>query len=103
MATKTQIANKTMINLGEAIFTDVDADGTTPADEFNALWDSTLEDALTTGPELGYGFSQWSTSKVDVDSITITGLHLDAEQAAALAYLVNQPERLTVEIKIAEV
>ena len=53
MATKTQTANKTMINLGEAIFTDVDADGTTPADEFNALWDSTLEDTLTTGPEEG--------------------------------------------------
>ncbi len=72
MATKTQIANKTMINIGEAIFSDVDADGTTPADEFNALWTPTLEDALTTGPEQGYAFSRWTNSDIDIDSVTIT-------------------------------
>ena len=72
MATKTDIANKTMINIGEAIFTDVDTDGTAPANEFNALWNATLEDALTTGPEQGYAFSQWSTSEIDVNNTAIT-------------------------------
>lgn len=72
MASKTDIANKTMINIGEAIFVDVDADGTTPAAEFNALWDSTLEDALTTGPEQGYAFSKWSTSEINVHNTAIT-------------------------------
>ncbi len=41
-------------------------------------------------------------TRTNGDSVTITGLDLGAEQAAALAYLVNQPERLIVEIKIAE-
>jgi hypothetical protein len=72
MASKTAIANKTMINIGEAIFVDVDSDGTTPANEFNALWTATLEDALTTGPEQGYAFSQWSTSEIDVNNTAIT-------------------------------
>ena len=72
MSSKTQIANKTFINIGEAEVSDIDTDSTTPADEFNALWNSTLEDLLTTGPEEGYAFSKWSTSQVDVNSTSIT-------------------------------
>ena len=34
------------------------------------------------------------------DKIVITGIHLGAESAAALAYLVNQSKVLSVEIKI---
>ncbi len=71
MSTKTQIANKTFVNIGEMIVSDIDTDTNTPADEFNALWNSTLEDLLTTGPEEGYAFSKWSTSQVDVDSTSI--------------------------------
>lgn len=40
-------------------------------------------------------------TRTNGDSVTITGLDLSAEQAAALAYLVNQPKPLIVEIKIA--
>ena len=36
------------------------------------------------------------------DKVTMTGISLGADQAAALAYLVNQPKVLTVEIKIKE-
>ena len=50
MSTKTQIANKAMIDLGEALFTDVDADGTNPADVFNAAWDIVLPEALKVSP-----------------------------------------------------
>jgi hypothetical protein len=72
MATKTSIANQMCVRIGEDLFTDVDADGTTTANEVNAIWDQVLEDTMTTGPEDGYKFSQWSTSDVDVDSTAIT-------------------------------
>ncbi len=58
MATKTQIANKAMIDLGEALFTDVDTDGTNPADIFNAAWDIALPEMLEEGPEKGWKFAQ---------------------------------------------
>jgi len=72
MATKTEIANLVMVRIGEALFTDVDVDGTASADEVNAIWTPVLEDTLTTGPEKGYRFSQWDTSEVDVDNTAIT-------------------------------
>ena len=72
MATKTQIANQMCVRIGEKIFTDVDADGTTAADEVNAIWEPVLEDVLTTGPEKGYSFSQWETSDIDVNNTPIT-------------------------------
>jgi hypothetical protein len=72
MATKTQIANKTMIDLGEALFTDVDVDGTNPADVFNAAWDIVLPEALNTGPELGWKFARRRFHCIQRDSATIT-------------------------------
>jgi len=36
------------------------------------------------------------------DTIKVTGLSLNAEQAAALAYLVNQPKKLKIEIKVVD-
>ena len=72
MATKTQIANRTAVRIGAAIFTDVDSDGTATADQFNAIWDGVVENALEIGPEHGWRFAKWSTSDVDVDSTGIT-------------------------------
>lgn len=57
MSSKTQIANKTMIDLGEALFADVDTEGTNPANVFNAAWDINLPEALENGPELGWKFA----------------------------------------------
>lgn len=34
------------------------------------------------------------------DSVKIVRLNLNAEQAAALAYLVNQPKQLRIEVKV---
>lgn len=34
------------------------------------------------------------------DKLRISGINLDANQAAALAYLINQPESLKIEIKV---
>ncbi len=36
------------------------------------------------------------------DVIKITGLNLNAEKAAALAYLVNQPKQLKIEIGVVD-
>ena len=72
MSTKTQIANKAMIDLGEALFTDVDADGTNPANVFNAAWNIVLPEALITGPELGWKFAVRTFHCVQRDSATIT-------------------------------
>ena len=36
------------------------------------------------------------------DTIKIVGLHLSAEKAATLAYLVNQPKKLKIEVKVVE-
>jgi hypothetical protein len=72
MSTKTEIANLAMLRIGEQAFTDVDSDGTTSANEVNAIWTPVLEDTLTTGPEKGYKFSQWETSEVDVDNTSIS-------------------------------
>ncbi len=36
------------------------------------------------------------------DSIKIIDLHLGAEKAAALAYPVNQPKKLKIEVKVVE-
>ncbi len=72
MATKTQIANMAMTRLGEAVFTDVDSDGTNPADVVNAIWDIVNEEMLNAGPEEGWKFARWRISSVDVDSSAIT-------------------------------
>jgi hypothetical protein len=72
MSTKTQIANKTMIDLGEALFTDVDVDGTNPANVFNAAWDVVLPEALNHGPELGWKFARRRYHGINRDSATIT-------------------------------
>ena len=42
------------------------------------------------------------TTKTNGDILKITGLHLPAEQAAALAYLVNQPNKLKIEVKVVD-
>ncbi len=72
--TKTKIANKTMIDLGEALFDDVDTDGTTPADVFNAAWDIALPEMLNAGPEEGWKFAVRKFHGIDRDSIAITAL-----------------------------
>lgn len=72
MSTKTAIANLAMVRIGEAIFTDVDSDGTTPADEINAIWDLVVQDTIDIGPEKGWKFAQWDISDVDVDNTAIT-------------------------------
>lgn len=72
MATKTQIANSAMIRLGEKILTDVDTDGTNPADVFNAIYEVVVAEALENGPELGWKFARWRASSIDVDSTSIT-------------------------------
>ncbi len=72
MSSKTQIGNLAMVRIGEALFVDVDADGTTAADEFNAIWQPILEETLGIGPEKGWGFAKWETSDVNVDNTSIT-------------------------------
>jgi hypothetical protein len=72
MSTKTQIANLTMVRIGEALFVDVDTDGTTTANEFNAVWDCILEETLGIGPEEGWLFAKWDISDVNVDNSAIT-------------------------------
>ena len=76
MSTKTAIANLAMVRIGEKLFTDVDADGTTPADEVNAIWDLVVQDTLDIGPEKGWKFARWDISEVDRDSATITAFTL---------------------------
>ena len=70
--TKTKIANKAMVDLGEKLFTDVDADGTNPANVTNAAWDIILPEALDHGPELGWKFARRRYHGIDRDSATIT-------------------------------
>ncbi len=72
MSTKTQITNKAMIDLGAALFIDVDADGTNPADVANASWDIILPEALNHGPEQGWKFARRRFHGIDRDSATIT-------------------------------
>lgn len=72
MSTKTNIANLVAVRIGLAVFSDVDSDGTTPADEFNAVWNAVLEDTLGLGPEEGWEFARWSVSDVNVDNTAIT-------------------------------
>jgi hypothetical protein len=72
MSTKTAIANKAMLDLGEALFTDVDADGTNPANVVNAAWDIILPEALNHGPEDGWKFAVRTFSCISRDSATIT-------------------------------
>jgi len=72
--TKTSIANWAMLRVGESIFTDVDTDGTGPADKVNAIWDLSLEAALDGGPEKGWQFANRTYHGIDRDSITITAL-----------------------------
>ncbi len=61
-----------MLRLGEAILTDVDADGTNPANVFNAIYEIVVAEALEAGPELGWKFARWRASSIDVDSTSIT-------------------------------
>jgi len=70
--TKTSIANKSMVDLGEELFTDVDTDGTTPADIFNASWETVLGEALNTGPENGWKFSRRTYNLIQRQSSSIT-------------------------------
>jgi hypothetical protein len=72
MSTKTQIANRTAVRIGAAIFVDVDTDGTTTADQFNAIWDGVVENALEIGPEKGWRFAKHSISDVAVNNTAIT-------------------------------
>ena len=72
MATKTNIANMAMTRLGEAILSDVDTDGSNPADLVNAVWDVVLEEALYHGPELGWKFARRRYNSISRESFTIT-------------------------------
>ena len=72
--TKTAIANWSMLKVGEAIFTDVDSDGTATADKFNAIWDLSLEDILDNGPEKGWQFANRTFHGIDRDEIAVTAL-----------------------------
>lgn len=72
MATKTNIANWAMLKVGEAIFTDVDTDGTATADKFNAIYTISLEDVLDNGPEKGWRFANRTFNCIARDSSSIT-------------------------------
>jgi len=72
--TKTQIANKAMVDLGEALLTDVDTDGTNPANVVNEVWDVILSESLNHGPEEGWKFARRRYHGIDRDEITITAL-----------------------------
>ena len=52
--------------------TDVDADGTNPANVFNAIYEIVVAEALEKGPEKGWKFARWRASNIDVDSTSIT-------------------------------
>jgi hypothetical protein len=58
--------------MGEASFTDVDTDGTTFADEVNAIWTPLVEETLNIGPEGGWRFSRRKYHGIDDDSTAIT-------------------------------
>ena len=72
MSTKTQIANKAMLDLGEALFVNVDTDGTNPANVVNATWDVILPEALDHGPEKGWKFAQETFDCIARQSSSIT-------------------------------
>ena len=74
MASKTNIANMAMVRIGEALFTNIDTDGTTAADEVNAIWDIVLEDTILTGPEQGYKFSTRTYHGLDREEFTIDSI-----------------------------
>lgn len=76
MSSKTEIANAAMIRLGELQFTDVDTDGTNPANVFNAIYEIVVAEALEKGPEKGWEFARWEASGIDVDSTSITAFVL---------------------------
>ena len=61
-----------MIDLGEALFDDVDTAGTNPANVVNAAWDIILPEALNHGPEEGWKFARRRYHGIDRDSATIT-------------------------------
>lgn len=63
-----------MLKVGEAIFTDVDTDGTATADKFNAIYTISLEDILDNGPEKGWKFANRTFSGIDRESITVSAL-----------------------------
>ena len=63
-----------MLKVGEAIFTDVDTDGTATADKVNAIWDLSLEDILDNGPEKGWKFANRTFHGIDRDEIAVTAL-----------------------------
>ncbi len=72
MASKTDIANWSMLKVGEEIFTDVDTDGTATADKFNAIYTISLEDMLDNGPEMGWRFANRRFNTIQRDSSSIT-------------------------------
>ncbi len=74
MPSKTTIANMAMTKIGEALFTDVDADSGTPADLVNAVWDTLNEEILTMGPEVGWRFTKRRFHGIDAHSATITSI-----------------------------
>jgi hypothetical protein len=74
MATKTNIANMAMTRLGEAVFTDVDTDGTNPANVVNAIWDVILEQSLFYGPELGWKFARRRYHGIDDHNVTVSSI-----------------------------
>ena len=74
MATKNNIANWAMIRVGEAIFVDVDTDGTATADKFNAIYTISLEDILDGGPEKGWEFANRTFHGIERDKITIDSI-----------------------------
>ena len=74
MSSKTNIANLAMTRLGEAVFTDVDTDGTNPADVVNAVWDVILEQSLYQGPEDGWRFARKTYHGISRESFTVSSI-----------------------------
>lgn len=60
-----------MLRVGEKTFTDVDTDGTSPANKFNAIYTLSLEESQANGPEFGWAFTNRRGS-VDKETFTIT-------------------------------
>jgi hypothetical protein len=61
-----------MLKVGEAIFDNVDTDGTATADKFNAIYTISLEDILDSGPEKGWKFASQIFNCISRDSSSIT-------------------------------
>ena len=74
--TKTSIVNMALIGTGEKALTDVDTDDTATSRKILTLYDQTLDEALTAGPEKGWKFTRRRYHGIDDDSVTVTAFTL---------------------------